>query len=580
MIRPVSARPVRSRLVGITVAGVMVVMLAGSADATTSANGLSKQQATAIALKVLKPGKGAIVFALSQPVRAEQKISEAFTAPKAAGRKSWLFWADFAPYAYFQHPSRLLLVDAATGSLVRNQLLGWWPIIDRRAPPFLSTRAGYLSKRYRVVGGAQRTIATLPARRLPAGRAADFPPGALNGDCLVLIGAYDDELFRGTFTAWEDWARGLGIKSTRVRADADGFGIADTPTNGDLVATVEKVSGDSCKDVVVVIAGHGAMPPEGHPDPFADGGGFDGDYSKLNLNELPGVTTVPLPRGQTAPPTDRPRITSRNIRELATRFGEAGVTFKIVIESCFSGRFVNDLQQKKPDNLLLTITATDAAHVSLGRVMLPEGAKSDRVEFYAPFYKDGKVANQLVQVTVPEGRSRTGPGEFSTGLFAAFSAFRASDVQVEEAITNTQATHFPFMVFVLRDMFSGSGRFDLAVKSGVTKPRILFKSAVEVSRLSHEHPAGQDFSYFCGYIGGPAGGNVRVQLTDKASGTSSTTPALVIGTDGSTRFRFRLFHSGTTFPANLRASVLGGTELAFADYAVPAPPMQGPFSCS
>ena len=115
------------RSVGLFAAILVAFALAGGADA------LTRPQANAVALKALAPQKlkgPAILFGLAAPLAAKQVVVEAGSpslstvpfVPKGAplGHKAWLFWLDQAAYAQFLHPSRLLLVDDATGKVLRS----------------------------------------------------------------------------------------------------------------------------------------------------------------------------------------------------------------------------------------------------------------------------------------------------------------------------------------------------------------------------------------------------------------------------------------------------------------------------
>lgn len=556
---------------------VFVATLAGRADATHLTADLTRKQATAVALRALKPRRGQIVFALAAPLASKQKVGEAFSAQSSVGRKAWLFWADGAPYAYFQHPSRLLLVDAHSGRLIRDRTLRWWPVVDGRAPVFVRSPSAYARAAYRVYPKVSRRTAVVqrspssPSIRLSK---VDVPAGAYKADCLIAIGPYEDGWFGPGVKAIESWADGVGLPRTRVDPDADGRPNNGLPTVGDLGVTIGQMTRKpkSCNDVFVYVFGHGKQPPSGKPDVFGDGGSFNGAYSGVADDDVPAVSMVQngtiLVSGRGDYTTD---ITSRELRELFAAFAKEGITFKLAVESCFSGRFANDLKQQTPENVLLTLTSTSADRVSFGRV---QGKKGQTVGIDWKVYTNGKVQTRFTQIELPSNRSADGPGEFMTGLLEGYKAFASSQVQIGEAADTSAGTGLPFLVLALRDSFGAAGRFDLAAKNGITKPRIVFRAPqYSVSALSHDTTQAPKF--LCGFADGPPGSSATIGLTYLANGKSATSPPLTFGSDGRTGFRWTISELGP-----YRVSVIvGGKTVAHRDYTVPDAPGRGPFSC-
>lgn len=470
----------------ITVVAAVVVVGVGGSSATGSAAGaVTRQQATAVALKLLKPRRGTVVFGLPTPVAAKQKVGEAVSgAVEPAGRRAWLFWQDQAPHAQFRHPSRLLLVDAATGKVIRDQRLGWWPLLGGKLLPFSPGRPGYVQKRYRVHpvlrGKASRGVSAAAAP-LRAGGPSTLPQSAFAGDCLVTVGATNDPVASTGFPVWERWAKSRGIPTFRTDPGADGTAPEQHATTGDLGVTIGKAVKAKCTDVVVYLAGHGKEPPLGKADRFADGGSFNGSYGGIPASagdgpsDLPAVSTVSgglITPAAGSQPVD-PDITSKDLRELIVAFGKQDVTFKVIVESCYSGRFANDLRQKTPGNLLFVGTSTGAAEVGYSFIKLPQGYKGDSYAFDHVYYKNGKRLTRYVKVDLPK-RAPEDVGEFTHGFMQGWNAFESSQVQVDEAAASSKATGIPFLVYGLRDAMGAVSRFDLAAKSGITKPKLLF----------------------------------------------------------------------------------------------------------
>lgn len=48
-------------------------------------------------------------------------------------KPAWFFWIDDDPKAQFEHPTRFVLIDAASGK-VKIVARNWWPVIKGKAP--------------------------------------------------------------------------------------------------------------------------------------------------------------------------------------------------------------------------------------------------------------------------------------------------------------------------------------------------------------------------------------------------------------------------------------------------------------
>ena len=103
------------------------------------------------------------------------------------GRRTWLFWEDLAPGAMFSHTSVMLLVDDASGRVLRRRL-EWWPLINGRPPPFLMGSKP-ASRRYVVFSSvkARARAAAAPASARTA-QALQISPQNLAHDCLITVG--------------------------------------------------------------------------------------------------------------------------------------------------------------------------------------------------------------------------------------------------------------------------------------------------------------------------------------------------------------------------------------------------------
>jgi hypothetical protein len=457
-------------------------LLVGPATGAQSAGSITKAQATAVALKALKPRPGTHVYALPAPVAATTEVGEGVSGPvRPAGRRAWVFWADAAPGAFFQHPSRLLLVDAGSGRVVRAQQLRWWPVVGKKVPPFVLARTSAAKARHQVWPTARRTAGIARSTSSSAGSATTttrraLPPAAFASDCLVMIGPFDDPLFKDGFAAWEGWAKGLGMKAYRADADADGA-PGPFPSADDLSATVEKARKAGCTDVVIYLAGHGTAPPAGKADPFDDDATFDGNYP-ADRDDIPTVSMVPTSEGRIIG-TQRNVVTSRQLRSVIDGFAAQKVSFKVVVESCFSGRFLSDLRYKTPANLQIALVSSSSREVSFGHIV-----GSGPLDL--PRYRNGRLVIERTDVEVPAGRGATGAGEFTKGILGGWAFWAASSVEVQKAQAQSAQAGTPLVVLGLRAAFRNRGPYDLAFQNGLTHPALLFdeKRAPDVPEVS------------------------------------------------------------------------------------------------
>ena len=272
------------RSLSLLAALLVALALAGVADA------LTRPQANAVALKALAPQKlkgPAILFGLTAPLTAKQVVVEAGSpslttvpfVPKGAplGHKAWLFWLDQAAYAQFLHHSRLLLVDDATGKVLRSVPMSLYPLVDGKRPAFLASWPAYraapahvwsnipgdpgtrrtagASRAARAGGTAARTAPTAATAPL---RFAAVPKDAFKDDCLVSLGLRDDPLFSGDFTGITGWAQSVGLTTYRP-GNGPGGRVAG---GAELASAVTDLTGAKhCKDVMIFISGHGYPGP-------------------------------------------------------------------------------------------------------------------------------------------------------------------------------------------------------------------------------------------------------------------------------------------------------------------------------
>jgi hypothetical protein len=370
---------------------------------------ITTPRARQIALRILAPQHqpgNPVVYGLPSPLGARQavfpvisgsgEIPASRTSPgildkeHPIGQRAWLFWEDLAPGARFEHPSRLLLISDRTGRPLRNQAYSWWPLVDGRNPPFIAAGSG--ASRYQIYPGAggsrivHRTRDDLLAAALrpfsplaPVAFPADVPPGpiqlpsdGLKGECIIEIGLDRDPMFGQDFTGLDQTAAILaryGLKGPfvpeqvtdsagRILADADGKALQNEVTDA--------ITYQDCTDILIYIDGHGypapgSKYPNGNPVPAGD--------ASPHAQVLVGYRWIPNGRdaqGNQKWHKTRQTVDSTDLKAILLAHPTTGFKFKI--DSCFSGRFVDDLPKQKYPNLVVLETASNDREYAWGYV--------------------------------------------------------------------------------------------------------------------------------------------------------------------------------------------------------------------
>ncbi len=358
-------------MVTVTLTTVALLVVAAPASA------LSRRQAVRLAERAIAHLSGVtrplVIFGLRAPLSARAVVNEAdgpgasFTPTKPIGHREWLYWADYGCTTFFAHPSLLVLLDARTGRVRAAHQLLWMPMINGTIAPWLSDAAAYDNPRYRVASSSACPAGAAPARSTSARRLdalsliAGVPPPAfarptnepahsaqaattftpvitktqLAGDCIVMIGDRQGQSgggeFNASFTAMTKFAAALGLAPDHI-ADAPSTVAGLQETIGNLV----NATSPPCTDVFIYLAGHG-IPARGAriqsgPEFQQLGPGQGGDAGVVTSWKQNDV-------GQTVP---EDIITPQDLLNVMDAF-EMKATFKIKIISCFSGRFLPDL---------------------------------------------------------------------------------------------------------------------------------------------------------------------------------------------------------------------------------------------
>ena len=346
-----------------------------------AAQALGRKEAAKVALKVLRPqaekSDRVVVFGLPRPLKPRQSVIESGIAgeaevqvltPRPVGRRAWLFWADLDYGAKFRHPSRLVLIDDATGRVLKRQrMTRGWPLVDAKTPPFIRRR-GEGDRRYRIYTrlepeAAPSSLFTHPPAPPPAfaSQSNPFPPNTFKDDCLVTL--VDRANFEADFQKVTAYFTKLGVRAFEVpRKDAS------TPPNGaDLQRFVKQLT-KICKDIIIYTSGHNSS-------------GVAVDVGEAASEGKNGKITKYTQK-----------LTVTNVTNILKE--NPGTTFKLIVDSCNAGLF---LTPEVRAMALVAVAASTANQSSHSGVLFP-GVPSNGSTFTYGLVdgmtaKEGEVAN-------------------------------------------------------------------------------------------------------------------------------------------------------------------------------------------
>ena len=230
------------------------------------------------------------------------------------------------------HPSVLLLIDDRSGHILRRAPMAWYPLIDGKPPSFLSSATAYASPKYHVYSRwatlrkarAAHAAVSRAARPLGIPRALTAPPN-LSKDCVVTIGDRVESLFVGDFQLMTLIAGELHLKKY------------DAATVSDLDVKIDQARRAGCKDVLIVISGHG-YPATGTKFHATDHAGNDyvvptSDHAQVAIKNVFSKDA----KGNDV--VSHSTIDAVDLRRLMNGYRQLGLTFKLVVSACFSGRW-------------------------------------------------------------------------------------------------------------------------------------------------------------------------------------------------------------------------------------------------
>lgn len=418
----------------------IALLVAVALAVAPAALALDRVQATKLALAALRPegqpGR-VVVFAGKRPLAAIDSVFDAATATakakdtvaaKSLGKKAWLFWEDLQYGARFQHRSVVLLLDDASGAVLLRQKLHWFPLVSGHVPEFV--RPAYYSAEYRVYASdAVTRAAPAGATRTPALRLVP-PAAAVRDDCIIFIGLRRDPQFKQDFDGITAAARANGIRVFRAESDNPNLKDPDGSDLRDDVKTLTKPP-HNCKDVMVYIDGHG----------------YERGATAVNVGVRLRDSGKTNRKGEKLYYRDTALVRATDIEELLRE--NRGTTFKLVIDSCFSARFILDVPADEHPNLLVMAVSSRANEVSYSYIAANDGVRS-RTNNPGNARRDGY-----------------GRGEFTNGFLAGLSSFFGSAAELARA----QAAGGDLLARAIdRAVTLGRGQ-DFAQTAGLTESR-------------------------------------------------------------------------------------------------------------
>lgn len=350
-----------------------------------------------------------------------------------------------------------------------------------------------------------------------------------------MAGLFADPMFRPDFAGLESFARSVGLRtfyagararpySSRPLADRSGANGDDLERNVDWLADRER-----CKDIFIFLDGHGSRTGGGSVTTGEDKWVFP-----ANLSIILGA--------------------------------HPNVTFKVKIDACFSGKFLDPAHGlKERANLLVLEVSSSASEASYSSL--------DGMEITGP---DG---NPVVSETPNGGR-----GEFTNGNIAGMRTFTSSLGEVSAA----QEAGGSLLVRMIARSFVRGARSDRARQAGWTHPQIYenFRDttpppappATVTATVSHTHPAGADSSYVCEKVTAPPGYGLSLSVSGPAGYLEKRLTTL----PGGTGAKEHIFSLGITsygsYTFSLTATGGGKTVTKETAYTVGGE-QQGSFAC-
>ncbi len=445
-----------------TAAAAARVVLVGSPKRVRKLRVLSRKAANARAVALLKPSRapletGVRLYGLPAPLAAGTVVTEAtlgfskeIVLPVKLTERAWLYWEDLNPQARLEHPSIVLLISARGGRLLARSSFATYPEVNGKAPVFITRRPGHLlvygrnpgSRRPRHLTKAEEAALLLAAKEGAAAVRAGKPAHRADTSHSQLITIVDRTSTKigDTFDNEE-----AALTSTFAK---HGIATQATTDAAALSGAVEDAAAAGKTNVTIYLDGHG---------------------TPASVTSLPTVSLGGLSEAENGVLTSsKGTVTSADLTAIVQAHPD--IQFNFIIDSCFSGRFVDPL--KREGNVGVVMTSASAGEPSVGPQMVvtdsasPEPGGGRGLKITPAPSEPGVVPSTKPALTTPNGEplsvvfsdSETGISPFTAGVVAAFNQAYIGK-SPETSLTD-----------ILADTRTLEPTYDLAATAGKTKP--------------------------------------------------------------------------------------------------------------
>ena len=438
------------------------VILVGSPKRVRKLRLLSRKAANARAVALLKPSRASLetgvrLYGLGAPLAAGSVITEAtlglpkeIVLPVKLRERAWVYWEDLNPQARLEHASVVLLISARGGRLLARAPFATYPEVNGKAPLFITARPGHLlvygrnpgMRHPRHLTKAEEAALLLAAKEGAAAVRAGRPAHKADASHSALITIVDRTSTKigDTFDNEE-----AAITSTFAKHGIETQATTDAAA---LSGAVEDAAASGKTNVTIFLDGHG---------------------TPASVTTLPTVSLGGLSEAENGVLTSsKGTVTSADLTAIVQAHPD--IQFNFIIDSCFSGRFVDPLKQQ--GNVGVVMTSAGAGEPSVGPQMIVRDSGSSEsgsgrgLKITPAPSEPGVVPSTKPTLTTPNGEplsvvldeSETGLSPFTAGVVAAINQAyigRGAETDVSS---------------ILADARTLEPTYDLAAAAGKTKP--------------------------------------------------------------------------------------------------------------
>jgi hypothetical protein len=440
------------------------VVLVGNPTLAHKQHPLKRAPAGRRAIALLKPSRASLeggvrLFGLSSPLAAGSVISEAqlglrkpIVLPLKLKESAWVYWEDLEPLARREHPSIVLVLSAKGGRVLARSSFLTYPEINGRPAAFMASHP----RRWLLYG---RNPGSRHPRRLTKTQVAALTLArrtALAAEAAAKKKAHRADVGHSTLFTLVDHISGGKANTFENEESAISYTFAKHGVATQAVLNVKALSSsvntaaaNGQTNITVFLDGHG-MPTEGSAQPTV-------------------LLGPPIVHNDQLAGAEGGLVTAADLTAIVQAHPD--VKFNFILDSCYSGRFVNPLKSKPNVGTVMTSSTATQRSWSPLQVESEEGPKSgggrglviNSKEAFGGLVPSTK---QPVSLKTPNGEklsisdddSGNGVSPFTTAVVAAVDqAFIGKGPEAD-------------LTAVLADARTLEPTYDLAVIDGRTNP--------------------------------------------------------------------------------------------------------------